>query len=78
MEDQRLLAVQSVHRFCTTGDLLALLPAGLPAVFHTGQLAEGLGVQRWIAQRIAYCLRMTGAAEVCGKQRNALVYRRAA
>jgi hypothetical protein len=78
VEDQRLLAVQSVHRFRTTGDLLALLPADLPAAFHTGQLAERLSVQRWIAQRIAYCLRMTGAAEVCGKERNALVYRRAA
>ncbi len=76
--DQRLIAIQSVHRFRTTADLLSLLPALLPAAFHTGQLAELLGVQRWIAQRIAYCLRQTGAAEVCGKQGNALVYRRAA
>jgi len=78
VEDQRLIAVQSVHRFRAAGDLLTLLPVDLPAAFHTGQLAERLGVQRWIAQRIAYCLRMTGAAEVCGKQRNTLVYRRAA
>ena len=77
-EDQRLLAVQGVYRFQTTADLLALLPATLPDQFHTGELAELLGIQRWIAQRIAYCLRQTGAAEVCGKQGNTLVYRRAA
>jgi hypothetical protein len=78
VEDQRLVAVQSVHRFQTTGDLLALLPAGLPKRFHTGQLAELMGVRRFFAQRIAYCLRQTGAAQVCGKAGNAIVYRRAA
>jgi len=77
-EDQRLLAVQAVHRFRTTSDLLALLPPDLPPEFHTGHLAEQLGIRRWIAQRIAYCLRKTGAAEICGKCGNALVYRRAA
>ena len=78
VEDQRLLAVQAVHRFQTTSDLLALLPSDLPPEFHTGHLAEQLGIHRWIAQRIAYCLRQTGAAEICGKRGNALVYRRAA
>ena len=77
-QDQRLLAVQGVHRFRTTDDLLALLPAGLPEQFHTGELAALLGIPRWLAQRIAYCLRHMGAAEVCGKQGNALLYRRAA
>jgi hypothetical protein len=77
-EDQKLLAIHSVHRFQTTDDLLALLPAELPTKFHTGQLAEQLGIQRWLAQRIAYCLRQTGAAKVCGKQGNAILYRRAA
>src|SRR5262245_5240382 len=78
VEDQRLLAVVAVHRFQTTGDLLTLLPADLPPEFHTGHLAEQLGIRRWMAQRIAYCLRQTGAAEICGKRGNALVYRRAA
>jgi hypothetical protein len=78
VQDQRLVAVQSVHRFCTTSDLLSLLPVGLPQPFHTGQLAEALGIRRWIAQRIAYCLRQTGAASVCGKAGNAILYERAA
>jgi hypothetical protein len=78
VEDQRLLAVRSVERFATCADLWRLVPAALGAPFHTGQLAESLGVKRWIAQRIAYCLRKTGAAHVCGKAGNALLYERAA
>ncbi len=42
--------------------------------FHTGQLAEALGAQRWVAQRIAYCLRKMGAANQVGKQGNAWLY----
>ena len=78
VEDQRLVAVVGVERFRTASDLLGLIPAELPQPFHTGQLAAALDVRRWIAQRIAYCLRQTGAATVCGKVGNALVYERAA
>ena len=78
VEDQRLVAVVGVQRFQSAADLLDLLPAALPHPFHTGHLAESLGIRRWIAQRIAYCLRQTGAANVCGKIGNALVYERAA
>jgi hypothetical protein len=78
VEDQRLLAVLAVHRFRAAGDLLSLLPVDLPQPFHTGQLAGLLDTRRWIAQRIAYCLRQTGAAKVCGKAGNALLYQRAA
>jgi hypothetical protein len=78
VEDQRLLAVRSVERFAACADLWRILPRGLAAPFHTGHLADALGVRRWIAQRIAYCLRKTGAASVAGKQGNAWLYERAA
>lgn len=78
VEDQRLLAVQSVERFATCADLWRLVPRELAAPFHTGQLAESLGIRRWVAQRIAYCLRKTGAASIAGKQGNAWLYERAA
>jgi hypothetical protein len=78
VEDQRLLAVTEVHRYRTSDDLFALLPVQLPAPFHTGHLAEALGIRRVIAQRIAYCLRHTRAAAPCGKSGNAILYRRAA
>jgi hypothetical protein len=74
VEDQRLLEVVSVHEFHTAIDLCRLLPPALPRPFHTGHLAEGLGVERWIAQRMAYCLRQTGAVQSVGKLRGAWLY----
>ena len=78
VEDQRLTAVLAVPRYRSAADLLKLLPADLPQPFHTGELAERMQIRRWIAQRIAYCLRKTGAASVCGKRGNAILYERAA
>ena len=76
IEDQRLLQVVETHRFRTLADLRKLLPRKLPSKFHTGHLAEHMNVQRFIAQRIAYCLRETGAIHTVGKQGNALLYSR--
>jgi hypothetical protein len=78
VEDQKLLNVQSVHVFRTCADLCQMLPPTLPRPFHTGQLADGLGVQRWIAQRMAYCLRETGAIQSVGKHRGAWLYEQSA
>jgi hypothetical protein len=76
--DQRLIAVREVRRLSVPADLWGLLPETPAPPFHTGHLAASLGVPRWVAQRVAYCLRQTGAAEVCGKTGRALVYRPAA
>ena len=78
VEDQRLTEVLSVHTFQTCSDLWRLLPTDLCAPFHTGHLAQSLSINRSLAQRIAYCLRHTGAATVAGKQGNAWLYERAA
>lgn len=74
VEDQKLVAVREVHTFATADDLLSLLPRRLPKPFHTGHLADGLGVHRSIAQRIAYCLRKMGGFAETGKKGNALLY----
>jgi len=74
VEDQRLIEVVGVHEFRTAGDLCRLLPTTLPCPFHTGHLSEGLGVERWIAQRMAYCLREMGAVKSVGKLRGAWLY----
>jgi hypothetical protein len=74
VEDQRLVRIHSQQRFCRAADLLSLLPADLPQPFHTAQLAERLCVDRWVAQRIAYCLRQIRALQSVGKQGNALLY----
>lgn len=75
VEDQKLVDVVRVHRLQSRQDLLGLLPADLPQPFNTAQLAEGLGKPRWVAQRIAYCLREMGAAKPVGKQGNAILYK---
>jgi hypothetical protein len=72
--DQQLLQIVGGEKFRTAADLCRMLPPKLPSPFHTGHLAEGLAVQRWIAQRMAYCLRKTGAIEAVGKQRGAWLY----
>ena len=66
VEDLQLVQVQKSigsrrRRICANCS-----PPRLPQPFHTGHLAERLQVQRWVAQRIAYCMRETGAA--CGSR----------
>ncbi len=74
VEDQLLVSILETHRFKTLRDLRRLLPRSLESTFHTGQLAKSLGVRRPIAQRIAYCMRETGAIHIVGKQGNSVLY----
>jgi hypothetical protein len=78
VEDQKLLKLHRIHRFHSAADLLQLVPQELPAPFHTGHLAAKMQIARWVAQRIAYCLRHMGAFEEVGKQGNVRLYQRAA
>lgn len=74
VEDQRLVTVRSRTTLRSAADLLALLPADLPRPWHTGDLAQQMGIRRHIAQRIAYCLRHMSAAREVGKRGNARLY----
>jgi hypothetical protein len=74
VEDQRLLEVHEVRTFRTGDDLIALLPPKLPAPFHSGHVAEQLGIARWIAQRIVYCLREMAIVRQVGKLGNTRLY----
>jgi hypothetical protein len=74
VEDQKLVAIQQRHRLRTAADLAALVACPLPRPFHTGHLAESLGVKRWVAQRIVYCLDRMGVVRQVGKQGNARLY----
>jgi hypothetical protein len=73
--DRSLVAIRSQHTFRTTNDLLALLPPGLPAEFTTAELAAALSLPRWWAQKVAYCLRRTGALKTTRRGRGGWVYR---
>lgn len=74
VEDQRLVEIHATHRFATGDDLVALLPPELPETFHTGDLAEMLGIPRYHAQRIAYCLRQMKLAADVGCRARARLY----
>jgi len=78
VEDQKLCEVLGSRSISTAADLCGLLPADLHEPFTTATLAAATGVPRGLAQRIAYCLRETGACRVAGKQGNALTYARLA
>lgn len=72
---RRLCGVLEQHRFRCAADLLNLLQTPLPEPFTTADLAGCLGEARWLAQKLAYCLREAGEIEICGKLGNALLYR---
>lgn len=72
--DRRLTAVLERRAIRTPTDLLAFLPPGLPREFTTADLAQLGAIPRWLGQRIAYCLRETGAARQVGKRGNAGLY----
>jgi hypothetical protein len=75
VEDQKLLAIRQTVRVASAADLRQFIPCELPEPFHTAHLAAGLGVQRWVAQRMAYVLREVGTVQTVGKLRGAWLYR---
>ncbi len=75
VQDQRLLEVTSENVYRTCHDLKNLLPKNLPKTFGTLEISQQMNVQRWVAQRVAYCLRETGTVKEVGKKGNSLQYR---
>ena len=76
-EERCLLKVVDRQLLSTPADIAALLPVDLPRPFTTADLATGLGQPRWLAQKMAYCLRKMGIIETTGKRGNAILYVRA-
>ena len=76
VDERQLIAVVHTRRFEGAADFAALLPAELPQLFTTADLAHALGCRRQLAQRMVYCLREMGALAVVGKSRRALLYRK--
>lgn len=74
IEERRLVDVLDSVELSSPGDLLELLPNGLPRPFTTADLAEGLGRSRHLAREVAYCLRVSGAVEVVGRDRRGILY----
>ncbi len=75
VHERRLLDVVDTRRIAAPGDLLEFLQDDLPEPFRTRDLAQALDQPVAVAQKLAYCLRHGGVAQVCGKDGNALLYR---
>lgn len=74
IDHRRLVEIVDTLPLASSGDLLGLLPGGLPDPFTTADLASALGRPRRLAQQAAYCLRHTGVITEVGKRANAVEY----
>jgi hypothetical protein len=72
--DRKLTSVQERYVLRNVEDLRKLLPAALPQPFTTEDLAVCAAIPRWLAQKVAYCLRKTEAVQSAGKRGHALLY----
>ncbi|MEE8392015.1 MAG: hypothetical protein V3S14_14635 [Anaerolineae bacterium] len=75
--ERRLLQVVDHRLFETPADMAALLPPGLVEPFTTSDLAAAIAKPRWLARKMAYCLRQMDAIAPVGKRGNAILYVRA-
>jgi len=72
--DRCLIEVLSKHLFTDPPDFLSLIPPDLKEPYSTKELAESIDQPRWIAQKMAYCLRSMRVLEIVGKNGNSLLY----
>jgi hypothetical protein len=72
--DRCLIKVLSKHLFTDPADFLSLIPPDLKEPYSTRELAESIDQPRWIAQKMAYCLRNMGVLDIAGKKGNSLLY----
>jgi len=75
--DRRLEGILETLRLDEPDDLWGLLPAGLAESepFTTLDLARKMDVPLPFAQKVAYCLRLSGAARTVGKVGNCHLYK---
>jgi hypothetical protein len=75
-QERRLLDVRERRLFESPADVASLLPDSLKSPFTTAELAEETGLPRWLAQKMAYCLRGMDVLERVGKRGNAILHTR--
>ena len=68
-----LVEVERSVLIADTADAAQLLPE-LESTFDTAQLAAATGIDRRLAQRMAYCLRALGVIEPVGKRGGSVLY----
>jgi len=71
-----LVSVEGSVTIASPADALRFLPAELPEIFDTAELAEAASIDRRLAQQMTYCLRHAGALAISGKRGRGALYRR--
>jgi len=74
--ERQLLDVLKTHMFNKPNDLADLLPEELPDQFTTRDISHQGKIPRWLAQKMAYCLRGMGVIEQIGKKGRFNLYTR--
>jgi hypothetical protein len=76
--DRSLIEVRGRKLLAQAHDLWSLLPEchDWREPFTTADLARRIDRPLWFAQRVAYCIRLSGAVTTLGKRRNSHVYAR--
>jgi len=74
IKERRLLDIAAHWVIDRPEALNVLLPPDLPSPFTTKDLARLVPIRLPLAQKMAYCLRVSGSIEAVGKQGNAILY----
>ena len=77
-EERRLLKVLDRRRFVQPRDMAALIPERVEEPFTTTDIANALNLPRFIAQKMAYCLREMGAIVPLERKKSGIRYTRSA
>lgn len=75
-DGRRLIDVRENRLISSPEELAAFLPAALPRRFTTRDIAAAARIPRWLAQKMAYCLRALRTIRQTGKVGNAIIYAR--
>jgi hypothetical protein len=75
---RRLIGIVDRVRLSSQSDLANLLPKGLEFPCTTAEIAGSAEIPRWLAQKMAYCLRHADVLKQQGKRGNSWLYSRAA
>ena len=74
VKDRKLVKIAGSYLIRTATDIRRLVSGPLPRTFHTRDLACCMKIDRGVAQKIAYCLRRSGAITQVGKKGNTRLY----
>jgi hypothetical protein len=72
--ERRLLGIVERHVFRRPRDLMATVPEELPEPFTTADLAKAMDEPRYLAQKMAYCLRKMDVLTQVGKRGRSKLY----